>query len=495
MSSAKLSNQTLSHLSAGVATPAYDRNEVAVGIVHIGVGGFHRAHEAQYVDQVLGVPGQQNWAIAGIGMLPGDRLMKEVLDEQDGLYTLVTRTPAGTDTARVIGSLARYVLAADDPDGALGLLVNASTKIVSLTITEGGYPIDQHTGEFDPAASVIRADAARTDGSPKTAFGLIVEALRLRREQDLAPFTVMSCDNIQGNGEIARRSVVGMARISNPELGDWIEEYGAFPNSMVDRITPATTDSGRQFVTEKFGIEDRWPVISESFTQWVLEDSFVDGRPALERVGVQLVDDVRPYEAMKLRLLNASHQGVGYLGLLSGYQYVHEAVDDPVIAEFLLGYMTDEASPTLPPLPGIDLERYRHELLERFANPAIADTLARLVTDGTDRISTFLVPVLRDRLAAHQPIEHIALILAAWAEYVRTTVASGGPEALADSRREEVIAAVHAENPRGAELLSMAIFGDLRDDPLLIDAYTRARTKLHSLGPGVAMHALSTSKH
>ncbi|GAB3600507.1 mannitol dehydrogenase family protein [Microbacterium tumbae] len=492
MSPRTLARAALPALPAQVGRPGYAPEDLRTGIVHIGVGGFHRAHQAAYVDRLLEHQDQRSWGIAGLGLLEGDRAMDRALRDQDNLYTLVTRAPGGESEARVIGALTRYVLALEHPEEALALLTSPETRIVSLTITEGGYPVDQRTGEFDPAVPAVAADLVHDDGAPHTVFGLIVEALRARRSRGVDAFTVMSCDNIQGNGDIARRVVVGFARRRDPALAAWIEEHGAFPNSMVDRITPATTDDGRRLVAERFGIADAWPVISESFTQWVLEDRFAAGRPAFERVGVTIVDDVKPYEAMKLRLLNASHQAVGHLGLLSGYRYVHEAVDDPVIADFLRGYMTDEASPTLPPLPGVDLERYRSELLERFANPAIADTLSRLVTDGTDRISTFLVPVLADRLASGASIDHIALILAAWSEQVRTTVAAGGPAALDDSRREEVSAVVRAETPGGAELLQLSIFGPLREDPRLVNAYRRARQDLGALGPGVAMRALST---
>lgn len=492
MNAVDLNEAALPLLPEDVEVPSYPRGEVGVGIVHIGVGGFHRAHEAQYVDQVLALPGQHQWGIAGVGLLPGDRRMAEVLDAQDHLYTLVTRTPSGEDTARVIGSLQNYVLALDDPAAALALMVRPGTSIVSLTITEGGYPVGAH-GEFDASDPALAEDISRTDGAPRTAFGLIIEALRQRRAAGLPPFTVMSCDNIQGNGDFARTAVVGFARARDAELAEWIEANGAFPNSMVDRITPVTTDAGRDFVASTFGIRDGWPVISESFTQWVLEDSFVDGRPPFERVGVQLVEDVRPYEAMKLRLLNATHQAVSYLGLLHGYEYVHEAVTDPVFAEFLMGYMTQEASPTLPVLPGVDLPRYRQDALERFGNPAIADTLARQVVDGTDRISKFVMPVLADRLQADESVEHIALVLAAWSEYVRVTVAAGGAEALTDSRRDEVIPAVLSQSPEGTELLKMSLFGPLGEDERLIDAYRRARIRLSDLGPMGAMQALAAT--
>ena len=333
-----LDTTTLSSLDGAVPTPTYDRRRVRTGIVHIGVGGFHRAHQAMYVDRLLEQGKAEEWGICGVGVLPSDRRMAEVMAAQDGLYTLVVKYPDGTLEPRVVGSIVEYLLAPDDPEAVVEKMASESTRIVTLTVTEGGYNFSPVTGEFDAAAPDVVADL-QPGAAPRTTFALVTEALVRRRQRGLPPFTVATCDNIQGNGDVARRSFTAFARLRDPELGEWMEQEVPFPNSMVDRITPATTDEDREELRQKFGIDDGWPVVCEPFTQWVLEDSFGLGRPPLEDVGVQIVEDVEPYELMKLRLLNAGHQGLAYLGHLAGYRLAHDAAQDPLFQQFLLGYM------------------------------------------------------------------------------------------------------------------------------------------------------------
>ena len=332
----------------GVDVPGYDRDGITTGIVHFGVGGFHRAHLAMYVDALLTAGQARDWGICGVGVLDGDRAMAQVLGDQDGLYTLVRKEADGSLAPRVIGSLTEYLFAPDDPEKVIEKIADPATRIVSLTITEGGYAIDQVTGEFDPEDPGIRADL-EPGATPATVFGLVVEALARRRERGTGPLTIMSCDNMAGNGDAARRVFTGFAALRDGALGAWVAETVTFPNSMVDRITPATADSDRAALAERFGLRDAWPVVCEPFTQWVLEDHFAAGRPEFAEAGVQVVDDVVPYELMKLRLLNASHQALGYLGYLAGFRYVHEVAQDPTFARFLRDYMDLEATPTLRP--------------------------------------------------------------------------------------------------------------------------------------------------
>ena len=288
----KLNAKTLSDLQ--VPVPTYERSQVSTGIVHFGVGGFHRAHQAMYVDALMNTGAARDWGITGVGLLPGDRRMHEILHAQDCLYTLVVKEPDGTMQARVIGSIVDYLFAPDDPEEVLRVMSDPATRVVSLTITEGGYLVNQATGEFDADDPSIANDLQ--DGAvPSTAFGFVTEALARRRTAGIEPFTVMSCDNIQGNGEVAHKMMGAFARLKDPELAAWIEDHVAFPNSMVDRITPVTTDADRSVVAERFQVQDGWPVVCEPFTQWVLEDRFPAGRPAFEEVGVQLVPDVEPY--------------------------------------------------------------------------------------------------------------------------------------------------------------------------------------------------------
>ncbi|MBF4573070.1 mannitol dehydrogenase family protein [Herbiconiux sp. VKM Ac-1786] len=488
-----LSAQTLGSLDPRVAVPAYDRAAVRPGIVHFGVGAFHRSHEAMFVDRLLAA-GAEGWGITGVGTLASDAAMRDALSAQDELYTLVTTAPDGVVEARVVGSIIRYLLAPEQPEAVLEALRDPATRIVSLTITEGGYGINDATGAFEPrdAATLADLDGLAGGAAPESALGFVVAGLRERRDAGEVPFTVMSCDNIQGNGHVARAAVLAFAERVEPALAEWIGSAVSFPNSMVDRITPVTTDASRQRVADEFGIEDRWPVLSESFVQWVLEDSFTAGRPAFEEVGVQVVTDVEPYELMKLRLLNASHQAMSYLGLLSGAEYVHEVCRDRLFADFLLGYMHDEARPTLAPVPGVDLDEYSSELMRRFGSEAIKDTLMRQIVDGSDRIPKFLLPVVRSQLASGGEIERSVLVLAAWSRFLEGVADDGSALSPVDKRLDELQAAVAGEADAPGSFLDYApVFGDLGSDARLRAAFVEARALLAARGARGALEALA----
>lgn len=477
----KLAQATLGQLDHRVARPQYDRRAVEVGIAHIGVGGFHRSHQAMYLDRLMNVGKAMDWGICGIGLLDADVEMSHALARQDGLYTLVTKEADGQCHARVIGSLVGYLHAPKDPQAVLTLLSQASVRIVSLTITEGGYNIDRLTGRFDANAPSIVADVL--SAQPTTVFGYVVEALKRRRDAGTPPFTVMSCDNVESNGEVTRASIVAFARLRDPELAAWIGAQVSFPNSMVDRITPVTTKADILELADRFGVEDAWPVVCEPFTQWVLEDAFVCGRPPLEEVEVQMTDDVTPYEKMKLRLLNASHQAIAYNGRLCDYVYAHEAASDPVFVEFLLGYMNAEARPTLAPVPGIDLDEYIATLIERFANPQIRDTIARLCAFSSDRIPKWLVPVIRSNLASGGPIVRSAQVVASWARYAEGIDENGLPIAVQDALRDELVARVAMQEADPlAFVRNKSLFGDLADDDRFASAYRYALESLHRVG-------------
>lgn len=477
----KLDRASLLSLESAVRVPTYDPAGVQPGIAHIGVGGFHRAHQAVYVDRLLNQGKAADWGIVGIGLMPGDAAMRDALRDQDQLYTVLVKHPDGTREAHVVGSIIDYLFAPDDPEAVLSALTDPAIRIVSLTITEGGYHVDQSTGQLD-LDDALQADLL-PGRAPATAFGFIVEALSRRRAAGTAPFTVMSCDNIQGNGTLTRRVITDFARLRDQDLGDWIEASVAFPNSMVDRITPVTTDADRELLATEFGVEDQWPVVCEPYIQWVLEDDFPTGRPAFETVGVQVVDEVAPYELMKLRLLNAGHQALGYLGYLAGYRYAHEATQDPLFAEFLLGYMEQEATPSLDPVPGVDLAAYRAQLIERFANPYVADTLARLCTDSSDRIPKFLVPVIQYQIEHGGPLHRSALVVAAWARYAEGVDELGEPIDVVDQRKAAVMArAQHNVNDPLAFLADESLFGAVGQDPRFAALYTAAVRALHADG-------------
>jgi mannitol 2-dehydrogenase len=486
-----LNASTLSDLLPTVAIPEYERSAVSAGIVHFGVGNFHRAHEAMFIDQIL-ARGFTNWAICGVGVLEGDRAVRDALRAQDNLYTLVTNAPDGTTVARVIGSIHEYLYAPDDPNAVLDRLADPATRIVSLTVTEGGYSVNDATGEFDPQDSLTLRDLEPGTTLPGSVLGYITAGLARRREAGTPPFTVMTCDNIQGNGHVARTAVLGFAARKDPDLAAWIAENAAFPNSMVDRITPVTTDETRASVLAETGIEDRWPVRAESFAQWVLEDTFPLGRPPLELVGVQMVDDVEPYELMKLRLLNASHQALAYPGILAGEQLVHDVCREPVFADFLLDYMRLEAIPTLQPVPGIDLEAYCRELIERFSNEAVRDTLARLAFDGSERIPKFLLPVLRENLESGGEIRRCAFVLAAWSCFLEGRDEHGNPTPVDDRRASELLTAAQAEyGEPGSFLDYRPVFGELGANTRLRDTFIAFRAALIDRGSRATMAAIA----
>jgi mannitol 2-dehydrogenase len=484
-----LSASSLGELAARVAVPTYDRARLTAGVAHIGVGGFHRAHQALYHDRLLAA-GQREWAICGVGVLAADRRMQEALDAQDGLYTLVERAAGGEEKARVIGSITGYCLAPDDPEATIEKLAAASTRIVSLTVTEGGYNLSDVTGEFDPDHPDVAHDL-EPGATPRTTFGLVVEALARRRERGRAPFTVMSCDNLQENGRRARLAFTTFARLRDPALGEWVEASVAFPNSMVDRITPATTDADRRALRERFGVEDRWPVVCEPFTQWVLEDTFCAGRPPYEDVGVQVVDDVEPYELMKLRLLNASHQALAYFGHLLGHEYVHEAAQDPLLRAFVRAYMDTEATPTLPPVPGVDLDGYKATLIERFSNPGVRDTVARLCAESSDRIPKWLVPVIRRQLETGGEVRRAAAVVASWARYAEGTDEQGRPIEVVDRMRDQVTElARRAREDPDVFIANRDLFGDLAASERFAGAYREALTSLYERGARETLAAL-----
>ncbi|MCV7419228.1 mannitol dehydrogenase family protein [Mycobacterium yunnanensis] len=465
----KLNNASLPEIP--IAKPSYDRSEITVGIVHFGVGGFHRAHQAMYLDRLLSEGKATEWGICGVGVLPGDRKMASVMADQDGLYTLILMNPDGTRDPRVIGSIVDYKFAPDDPEAVVELIAAPTTRIVELTITEGGYATD--------------------DASPDSVFGLVTEALARRRERGLPSPTIVSCDNIEGNGDVARAAFTSYAERTQPELAEWMKANTRFPNSMVDRITPVTTPDVIENLSADYGVEDEWPVAAEPFTAWVLDDDFSDGRPPYEDVGVLLVEDVTPYELMKLRLLNAGHQALCYFAYLAGYRLVADAAGDPLFAKFLLEYMDTEATPTLKPVPGIDLPKFKQTAIERFANPGVRDTIVRLCFGSSDRIPQWLVPVIKENLRSGEPVRLSAATVASWARYAEGVDEQGKPIDVQDNLADSLVplAKSQLENPT-AFIENTALFGDLAEQPRFVEAYLWALDSLHRDGARATLEAL-----
>ncbi len=406
--------------------------------------------------------------------------MREMLAEQDWLTTVVEQE-AHTTTVRVTGAMVDFVKPFD-VTAALDMLARPAIRIVSLTVTEGGYYISPATQQFDPAHPDIVGDARHID-SPKTAFGLIVAGLKRRRSAGVAPFTVMSCDNIPGNGHVTENAVAGLAELADPELARWIRANVAFPNSMVDRITPATSDRERAMLRDNYGLDDNWPVFCEEFRQWVVEDKFPAGRPTLEKVGVTFTSDVAPYELMKIRILNGGHAAIAYPAGLLDIHFVHEAMEDAQIAAFLETLTKREIIPAVPPPPKVDLEAYRKKVAERFANPKIGDTISRLCLDGSNRQPKFVLPTVRDRLAAGASVKGLALVSALWCRYCYGESESGKAIPPNDPSWERLQAAAKPARADPQAFLAMRdIFGELAETPAYVEAFSRALSALWTHG-------------
>ncbi len=453
---------TLDRIAARAAVPAYRRDQLKAGILHFGVGNFHRAHQAVYLDQLFNAGEDHDWAILGAGTMPSDALMREKLGAQDYLTTVVEQD-VGVTAARVTGVMTG-MLPVGDADAIIAALADPAIRIVSLTITEGGYFIDA-SGSFNPAHPAIAADAAAPE-APKTVFGLIVAGLQARRRKGIAAFTVMSCDNIPHNGKVTKNAVAGLARLIDPALADWIEADVAFPNSMVDRITPATGAREIDSLKNEFGITDQWPVFCEEFKQWVMEDNFPSGRPALEKAGVTFVPDVSPYELMKIRILNGGHAAIAYPAALLDIHFVHEAMEHPLISGFLRKLENEEIIPVVPPVPNTDLKDYFRLIEHRFSNPKIGDTIPRLAQDGSNRQPKFILPSTADRLAKGLPVLGLSLVSALWCRYLEGHSDSGQKIAFNDVHAERLNRAALAsrENPM-VFLDEKDIFGTVGENP------------------------------
>ena len=482
-----LSNAALPRLPPAVQVPR--QRPDAAGIVHLGLGGFGRAHMARYThDAMQAVPDMLGWGIVGAGLMPGDRQMRDSLVPQDCLYTLTERA-GGAETVTVVGSLVDVVFAGEDSGPLLDAIDRTGVRIVSLTVTENGYCLDRATKLLDPEHPLIRRDLA-DPARPASAIGILVEACRRRRDAGAAPFTALSCDNIQHNGTVLRQAVLALASLRDKALAAWIVAHVPFPSTMVDRITPVTTDADRAALAERYGIADRWPVVSERFTQWVIEDRFAAGRPAWEAVGAQFVDDVAPYEFMKLRLLNASHLAVAGLGRLMGFVTVDEAMADPLVTRYMAALMDRETGPTLPGVPGIDLPAYRATLIERFSNPAIKDTVERVNTDAPLNI---LLDPIRDRLDRGWGIELLALGLAAWLRRVRGTDEQGRPIDVRHPLAAELRACAERGGADPGPLLGLgALFGTLGEEAALVRPVSRWLGALYRQGARVTLAEASS---
>jgi mannitol 2-dehydrogenase len=470
--SIKLNAKNLSRFPKEVSIPAYVRSGIKTGIVHIGIGGFHRAHEAFYTDQVMDRQGTKDWGICGIALLENDRKIFDTLVNQDGLYTLMVTELDGTLNARVIGSIIEYLFAPENPVAVLEKMADPDVKIITLTITEGGYNFNSTSGEFEIMEPSIQRDLNNPE-NPGTVFGYITQALKRRRDRGVAGLTIQSCDNIQKNGDISKKMLLSYVKEAEPGLTDWIEKQVTFPNCMVDRITPVTTSSDIKNLISIHGIEDAWPVVCEPFIQWVIEDKYSNGRPDWESVGVQFVPDVEPYEKMKIRLLNAGHSLLGFLGSLYGCNTVDETVRIPLFRTFLREFMDHEVTPVIGKCEGINLEDYKESLIERFGNPNIKDQLSRICLESSAKIPKFLLPTIREQLGKGGQIKRGALIVAAWCRYLELAGTQGHKWEIVDKMgivlQEGAIGSISGDPL--AFLKIETVFDDLVHSKRFIDIY------------------------
>jgi mannitol 2-dehydrogenase len=426
-----LSDSTLAQLDDSIGRPSYDRKQTMPRLVHIGAGAFNRSHLAVYLDDLLGVAGEPRWGEVGVGLLPTDREIHDGLALQDHLYSLL-QMESGDERLRVVGSLVEHLYAPDQTEAVLARMAAAECAIISLTVTEGGYFMEDATGRFLDESNDVRHDLEHSD-TPVTWLGYVAETADRRRALGRGPLTVLSCDNLRGNGAIARRALMAFAELRGGGLPQWIERNVTFPCSMVDRITPRTTGQNRALILERFGVVDHTPVVCEPFRQWVLEDDFAAGRPPFEHVGVEMTSDVAPYEKMKMRILNGGHSTLGYFADLLGIGFIHEAVADGQLRRLLLAYI-EEVKPVVPSLPGIHLDQYAATVVRRFSNTAIRDQVPRICAEGCAKIAKFLVPPLADLLRTGRMPRILPLVIAGWLHYQRGVDEKGRALIMADAQ-------------------------------------------------------------
>ena len=480
----RLNKENLRRFSDAVRFPTYDRNALTPGILHLSVGNFHRGHMAVYLDELFEKGEDLDWAIVGAGLRPSAAAMRETLKAQNYLTTVVELAPTAI-SAQIISSMIDFL--PSDPNIIHDTLSDGKIRIVSMTITESGYYIDAATGKFEANHPEMIRDAKSPD-TPASLFGVLVKALKSRRNAGIEPFTILSCDNLPGNGNLTRQTVVGLARLSDPELADWIAASVSFPSSMVDRIVPATTDRERQLVKDNFGIIDEHPIVCEPFRQWVIEDNFPSGRPHLEKVGVEFVTDVSGYELMKLRILNAAHASMCYPALLLGHHFVHDAMADSDILQWIKNLLSREAIPTLKPLPAVDYHQYLDQVLERFSNTEIGDTMLRIAEEGSERQPKFILPAVIDALDAGKSVDGFALEIALWCRYCLAEDEQGQLITVKDLKATELFQFSEASKTRSDAFLdNVDVFGSLGQNALFSEPFCYWLRYIHRLGVRAAI--------
>lgn len=475
----QLNNKTLHSLDKRIHIPSYDRSSISTGIVHIGLGNFHRSHQAYIIDRYIQETNSTTWGICAVGLLQQDESICKRMEQQDCLYTLTEKKEDGTGNIRVIGSIIKCLHAPADPQRTIGQMASPDTKLITLTITEGGYNFDSSTGRFIQDNPLVRHDIEHP-GNPLTVFGYLCQALDLRRKSGSDGITILSCDNIQHNGDILKKMLLAYITLANPGLKEWVLENVAFPNSMVDRITPVSVREDADLLKHEYQTEDLCPVVSETFFQWVIEDNFKNIRPSLEQLGVKFVKDVTPYENMKLRLLNAGHSFIGFLGKRAGHRFIHEAVADRSILNSLMRFYNEEAIPNINDFTVKELNDYINILIGRFGNPYIRDHIDRILSGSSAKIPKFLLPTISDQIRKDKPAGLGILIIAAWYCYLENL---SDPSEINDEMGALLFEKIHNPGPGGhLEFIEIvAVFGDLAKNDLFVNQYETALRKLQSL--------------
>ncbi len=487
----KLSDANLGELQGSISVPGYDRSNLSPGIVHIGLGNFHRAHQSWYLHRLFELGLDRDWAIVGAGVRPFDATQREKLAAQDYLTTLIELDPAGT-SAEIVGSMIDYVPVESGNQSLIKQMADPAIRIVTLTVTEGGYYLDPATREFDSLNPDIQHDVQQPE-SPATAFGAIVAALRLRRQRGTGPFTIQSCDNLRGNGNITRQTVVSLARLTDADLADWIDTHCSFPNSMVDCIVPAT-GAKEIALAEQFGIVDELVVTHESFRQWVIEDDFCAGRPGWEKVGVTFTDNVFGYEEQKIRILNAGHQIIVNLAELLHIETIADTMNHAGIRSFFTKVQLEEIVPHVVPVPGMAPEAYVELVARRFSNPAIVDTTRRVAYDGSSRHPGMVLPSIRDGIVKGTPVEGLALAEAAWARMCAGTREDGSVIEPNDPNWEYLNQTANlARSEPQAWIAMRQTYGELANQPVFADAFARWLSLLWRDGAEAAIDVYCTS--
>lgn len=482
-----LSDETLPKLPEGVRVPRYDRAGLSPGIVHIGLGNFHRAHQAWYLHRLMDQGLAHDWAIVGAGVRPPDSAQRERLLAQDCLTTLIQLDPADV-SAEVVGAMVDFVAVEEGNAPLVAQMADPAIRIVALTVTEGGY-YQRADGSFDADHADIVHDAAHPD-TPRTAFGAMIAALRRRRDSGAGPFTGLCCDNLQGNGAVLRQTVLGLAKLSDPDLADWIDQHCTFPNSMVDCIVPATGEKELALVRERFGIADNAPVTHENFRQWVIEDNFCAGRPDWDKAGATFSDRVHDYEAMKLRILNAGHQLLANAGELLSVDTIAGCMEHPSIRAFFGKVQRTEIEPNVHPVPGMTPADYIDLIERRFSNPMIVDTTRRVAFDGSSRHPGFLLPVVRERLAEGRSVEGLALAEALWARMCAGTREDGSAIAPNDPFWDRLTAAAaEARHTPAVWLAQRQVYDALGENEVFASAFANWLTMIWADGTEAALKA------